>query len=67
LLAVTGILDGRDVFLMVETDLALAVAAVPDALPIVATIALPRRMWRMARRKALIGGGIRLNGYDFWY
>jgi Ca2+-transporting ATPase len=52
--AVAGILAGRDVFLMVETAIALAVAAVPEGLPIVATIALARGMWRMARRNALI-------------
>ncbi len=39
---------------MVETAIALAVAAIPEGLPIVATIALARGMWRMARRNALI-------------
>ena len=32
----------------------LAIAAIPEGLPIVATIALARGMWRMARRRALI-------------
>jgi Ca2+-transporting ATPase len=49
-----GIVSGRDVLLMVETGIALAVAAVPEGLPVVATLALARGMWRMARRHALI-------------
>lgn len=53
-IAVTGILVGKDVFLIVETAIALAVATVPEGLPIVATIALARGMWRMANRNALI-------------
>jgi Ca2+-transporting ATPase len=54
LIATTGIIAGKDVFLMIETAIALAVAAVPEGLPIVATIALARGMWRMTRRNALI-------------
>jgi Ca2+-transporting ATPase len=52
--SVAGILAGKEALLMVETGIALAVAAVPEGLPIVATIALGRGMWRMARRNALI-------------
>ncbi|MBD3401416.1 HAD-IC family P-type ATPase [candidate division GN15 bacterium] len=54
IVAVLGILRGRDTLLMIETAVALAVAAVPEGLPIVATIALARGMLRMARRNALI-------------
>lgn len=39
---------------MLETAIALAVAAVPEGLPIVATLCLARGMWRMAERNALI-------------
>jgi Ca2+-transporting ATPase len=53
-IAVTGILAGKDMFLMIETAIALAVAATPEGLPIVATVALARGMWVMARRNALI-------------
>ena len=53
-LAVIGIMAGRELYLAVETAIALAVAAIPEGLPIVATIALARGLWRMARRNAII-------------
>ncbi|MEX0599080.1 MAG: HAD-IC family P-type ATPase, partial [Rhodothermales bacterium] len=49
-----GILRGKDLFLMIETGIALAVASIPEGLPIVATIALARGVRIMARRNALI-------------
>jgi len=49
-----GVMAGRDLLLMVEVGIALAVAAIPEGLPIVATLALARGMWRMAARNALI-------------
>ncbi|MDG4647829.1 cation-transporting P-type ATPase [Roseibacterium sp. SDUM158017] len=52
--SVIGIVAGRDLFVMVETGVALVVAAVPEGLPIVASVALARGMWRLARRNALI-------------
>jgi P-type Ca2+ transporter type 2C len=54
IVAISGIIAGRDLLLMVETAIALAVASVPEGLPIVATVALARGMWRMAQRNALI-------------
>jgi len=51
---VGGIIAGKEFFLMVETGIALAVASIPEGLPIVATIALARGMWRMARRQAIV-------------
>jgi len=54
LVAGAGLVAGRETALAIEVAIALAVAAIPEGLPIVATIALARGMWRMARRNALI-------------
>ncbi|AJE45186.1 cation-translocating P-type ATPase [Celeribacter indicus] len=52
--AMAGILRGHALADMVQTGVALAVAAIPEGLPVVATLSLARGMWRMARRNALI-------------
>lgn len=51
---VSGVLAGRDLYLMLQTGIALAIAAIPEGLPIVATVALSAGMWRMLQRNALI-------------
>ncbi len=53
-MALFGWLAGRDPLEMLRTGVALAVAAAPEGLPIVATLALARGMWRMAERNALV-------------
>jgi Ca2+-transporting ATPase len=52
--ALMGIFRGKEIYFMVKTAIALAVAAIPEGLPIVATVALARGMIQMARRNALI-------------
>ena len=49
-----GLLRGAPVGLMLETGIALAIAAVPEGLPAVVTIALAVGLRRMAARHALV-------------
>ncbi len=51
---ITGIIQNKEIYLIVETAIALSVAAIPEGLPIVATIALTYGMLRMAQRNVLI-------------
>ncbi len=52
--AVTGFLQGKHWALILETSIALAVAAFPEGLPIVATVALAYGMLLMAKRNAIV-------------
>jgi len=49
-----GYFRGQPFADLVQTGIALAVAAIPEGLPVVATLCLARGMWRMADRNALI-------------
>jgi P-type Ca2+ transporter type 2C len=51
---VLGVLRGEDLRLMFQTSISMAVAAIPEGLPAVVTIALALGAQRMLQRKALI-------------
>ncbi len=50
----SGYLGGKDLMVMIETGIALAVAAIPEGLPVVATIALARGMLRLSKKQVVI-------------
>jgi len=52
--AFTGYLQGKEWVLIIETSIALAVAAFPEGLPIVVTVALAYGMILMAKRNAIV-------------
>ena len=54
MVAALGAWQGAPLGLVIKMGIALAVAAVPEALPAVATIALAVGVHRMARRRALV-------------
>lgn len=51
---IAGLLNGQDLVQMLGTSVALAVAAIPEGLPIVATVALAKGMLKMARRNVIV-------------
>ena len=51
---VTGILRGEDFYKMFFTGVSLAVAAIPEGLPAIVTVALAVGVQRMVRRQAII-------------
>lgn len=54
LIVLIGALREKDLLLMIETGVALAVAAIPEGLPIVATVALAQGMLKLAQKKVVI-------------
>ncbi len=51
---VAGLVNGKDLIEMLKTSIALAVAAIPEGLPIVATLALAQGMVKMAKYKVIV-------------
>ncbi|WP_020570091.1 cation-translocating P-type ATPase [Neolewinella persica] len=51
---VLGLYEGNDFYLVVKTAIALAVAAIPEGLPVVATLTLAIGMVRLARRRVVV-------------
>jgi len=51
---IVGILHGQPIGLMLETAISLAVAAIPEGLPAITTVALAAGLWRLARDGALV-------------
>lgn len=54
ILAVSGWVAGRDVYKIVQTSIAWVIAAIPEGLPIVASIALARGMLRLAESNVIV-------------
>ncbi len=54
LVAILGIVAGKPAALVLETAIALAVASIPEGLPILATMILARGVHRMAKHEALV-------------
>ena len=54
LIIITGYFRGNNFILMLQTGIALAVASIPEGLPIVATIALAQGMLRLSKKKVII-------------
>jgi Ca2+-transporting ATPase len=54
LIYIIGVVKGNGYFLMLETAIAMAVAAIPEGLPIVSTITLAKGMLRMSRKNVII-------------
>ena len=52
--AITGIIQGKDWVIIIKTSIVLAIAAFPEGLPIVSTVALANGMLLMAKRNAIV-------------
>jgi len=53
-IVIAGYYRGNDFILMLQTGIALAVASIPEGLPIVATISLAQGMLRLSKKQVII-------------
>lgn len=51
---IIGYFDGRDLYQLAKTAIALAIAAIPEGLPVVATIALAKGMLRLSKHQVIV-------------
>ncbi|MBY0427113.1 MAG: cation-translocating P-type ATPase [Cytophagales bacterium] len=51
---IAGVLNGQHILAMLQTSIALAVAAIPEGLPIVATLALAYGMLKLAKQNVIV-------------
>ncbi len=49
-----GWLAGKEIYLLIQTSIAWTIAAIPEGLPIVASIALARGMLRLAKKNVIV-------------
>lgn len=54
LIFILGLLEGEPLASMFSTAVSLAVASIPEGLPVVLTIVLATGVWRMSKRNALV-------------
>jgi Ca2+-transporting ATPase len=54
LVVIIGVLQGHDVYTMILSGVSLAVAAIPEGLPAIVTVALALGVQRMIKRKAIV-------------
>ena len=54
LVGAVGIIHGEPIWLMLETAISLAIAAVPEGLPAITAVALAAGLWRLAKAGALV-------------
>lgn len=54
LLGISSSVTGKDTYTIIQTSIAWAIAAIPEGLPIVASIALARGMLRLAKKEVIV-------------
>lgn len=50
----TGVLRGVELVLMIETSIALAIASIPEGLPVISTLSLARGMFGLSKKNVIV-------------